>query len=222
MSEIDFIEEPESPRPAAGALAGVAPPPVLETRRLILRAPVATDAAAIAEIADNPRVARNLLGLPHPYRMADALDWIAEPAPEAGQKHLICLKTLDRAPRPIGAITLDFRRGAPLPTIGCWLGEPFWGRGHSTEAAHAVIDYAFLHQDHQRLSFTCRVTNEAGRRLIEKCGFQFAGQELEHSAHHRAVVPVDRFQLDRSTWRSLRRWEPLRVSGQEIGEPAAG
>lgn len=182
----------------------------IETRRLLLRAPTAADAAAIAELADNPRVAQNLLGMPHPYRVGDALAWIAEPAPANGQKHLVCVRARDAAPVPIGAVTLDHRRGACLPTLGCWLGESFWGRGFSTEACHAVIDYAFLHQGHERLSFHCRVTNAAGRRVIEKCGFQWAGQELQASVFHGTVVAVDRFQIDRRTWESLRRWEPLR------------
>lgn len=183
---------------------------VLETRRLVLRAPTHADAAAIAELADNPQVAQNLVGMPHPYRIRDALDWIAEDAPADGQKHLICLRTAD-LPVPIGAVTLDRRRGARLPTLGCWLGESFWGRGYAIEAAHAVIDYAFLHQAHESLSFTCRVTNAAGRRVIEKCGFQMVAQELGHSTFFNAVVPVDRFQLDRSVWESLRHWEPLKV-----------
>jgi RimJ/RimL family protein N-acetyltransferase len=193
---------------------GVAAPSdglVIETERLLLRAPATPDAAAIAELADNPRVAEMLVGMPHPYRIADAMAWIAEPAPDGGQKHLVCLKTAGGA-MPVGAATLDFRRGARLPTLGTWFGEAFWGRGYGTEAAHAVIDYAFLHQGHERLSFTCRVTNMAGRRVIEKCGFQLTAQELCPSAFLNAVVPVDRFTLDRRTWESLRRWEPLRFA----------
>lgn len=184
---------------------------VLETRRLVLRAPMPADAPAVAELADSAKVAQNLVGMPHPYRLKDALDWIEEAAPDDGQKHLVCLKSPASAPVPIGAATLDYRRGAKLPTLGCWLGEAWWGREYATEAAHAVIDFAFLHQGHDKLSFTCRVTNTAGRRLIEKCGFQMVAQELGHSTFFNAVVPVDRFQLDRRTWVSLRRWEPLRL-----------
>lgn len=188
---------------------------VLETRRLLLRPPRETDAAAVADLADNPRVAQNLVGMPHPYRLRDALDWINEAAPADGQKHLVCLKTAG-APAPVGAVTLDRRREARLPTLGCWLGEPHWGRGYAAEAAHAVIDYAFLHQGHASLAFACRVTNGAGRRVIEKCGFQMVAQELGHSTFFNAVVPVDRFQLDRSVWESLRRWEPLKVTRTEF------
>lgn len=195
---------------------------VIETRRLVLRAPTTLDAADIADLADNPRVAQNLVGMPHPYTLADALDWIGEEPPAGGQKHLVCLKRPDAPPQPIGAATLDRRRGATLPTLGCWFGEAHWDRGYATEAAHAVIDYAFLHQGHDRLSFTCRVTNMAGRRVIEKCGFQHAAQELGRSLYFQAVVAVDRFQLDRRTWESLRRWEPLRIAEGDGRNAPAG
>jgi RimJ/RimL family protein N-acetyltransferase len=184
---------------------------VLETQRLLLRLPALTDAAAIAELADNPRIAHNLLGMPHPYRLEDARIWIGEPIEPGGQKYVICLKSSDAAPRLIGAITVDYRRGSALPTLGAWLGEAWWGRDYAPEAAHAVVDFAFLHQKHERLSFTCRVTNDAGRRVIEKCGFQIAAQELGYSRCHNAVVPVNRFTLERRIWESLRRWEPLRM-----------
>jgi RimJ/RimL family protein N-acetyltransferase len=218
-SRESLIGESGSGERARGTpLAGL----VIETRRLVLRAPSAADAAVIVELADNANVARNLVGMPHPYRLRDAQTWIAEAAPHGGQKHLICLKGVDAAPRPIGAATLDFRRGATLPTIGCWLGQPFWGRGFATEASHAVIDCAFLHQGHARVSFTCRVTNEAGRRVIEKCGFQWTGQDLVPVLSVGTPVPVDRFQLERSTWESLRRWEPLRfASGAPDRNPSA-
>jgi RimJ/RimL family protein N-acetyltransferase len=194
-------------RTAIGSIQGL----VIRTRRMTLRRPAVTDAPAIAELADNRRVAEMLVGMPHPYRLSDAVEWIGEPEPEGGQKHVLTTG-IDGRERVVGVATLDFRRGARLPTLGCWIGEPFWGRGYATEAAHAVIDYAFLHQGHDRLSFTCRVTNMAGRRLIEKCGFQPAAQELCPSAYFRAVVPVDRFTLDRRTWDGLRHWGPLRVA----------
>lgn len=199
----------------AGGRAAIRPSQglVLQTARLVLRPPAVTDAPALAEQADNAGVARMLVGMPHPYRIADALDWIGEAAPEDGQKHVIALGDGDRPGALIGAATLDFRRGARLPTLGLWLGEGHWGQGYAVEAAHAVIDYAFLHQGHERISFTCRVTNPAGRRVIEKCGFQFATQELAPSMAARVVVPVDRFTLDRGVWESLRRWAPLRVGG---------
>ena len=46
--------------------------PVLETQRLVLRAPRLGDAKAIAALANDRRVAENTARIPHPYRVSDA------------------------------------------------------------------------------------------------------------------------------------------------------
>ena len=49
---------------------------VLETKRLVLRAPQLVDAKAVAALANDRRVAENTARIPHPYRVADAESWI--------------------------------------------------------------------------------------------------------------------------------------------------
>jgi len=212
MSELSEPEEPDSP---CGWPLMAPATPAIETRRLILRPPVDADAEAIARLADAAAVARSLIGMPHPYRVGHARAWLAEPVDPRGQRHLICRKGFDAAPTPVGVITLDMRGRAGPGWIGCWLGERHWGQGFATEACHAAIDYAFLHQRHDKLLFACRVTNPAGRRVIEKCGFQMVAQELASVAGSGAAVAIDRFRIDRRTWESIRAWEPLRVHHRE-------
>jgi len=189
--------------------------PAIETRRLILRPPVDEDAETIARLANSAAVARGLVGIPHPYRIEHARVWLAEPVDPRGQRHLVCRKGFDAAPTPIGVLTLDMHGRVGPGWIGCWLGERHWGQGFATEACHAAIDYAFVHQRHERLLFACRVTNPAGRRVIEKCGFQMVAQELASVVGSGAAVAIDRFRIDRSTWESIRAWEPLRVHDHE-------
>ena len=212
MSELSEPEEPDSP---CGWPLMAPATPAIETRRLILRPPVDADAEAIARLADTAAVARSLIGMPHPYRVGHARAWLAEPVDPRGQRHLICRKGFDAAPTPIGVLTLDMRGRLGPGWLGCWLGERHWGQGYATEACHAAIDYAFLHQRHERLLFACRVTNQAGRRVIEKCGFQMVAQELASVGGSGAAVAIDRFRIDRSTWESIRAWEPLRVHDRE-------
>src|SRR4051795_2901308 len=50
--------------------------PVLETKRLVLRAPRLEDAKAVAALANDRRIADNTARIPHPYRMTDAENWI--------------------------------------------------------------------------------------------------------------------------------------------------
>ena len=51
--------------------------PVLETERLVLRAPRLGDVKAVAMLANDRRIAENTARIPHPYRLTDADDFIA-------------------------------------------------------------------------------------------------------------------------------------------------
>ena len=49
---------------------------VLETQRLVLRAPQLVDGKAVAALANDRRIAENTARIPHPYRVSDAENWI--------------------------------------------------------------------------------------------------------------------------------------------------
>src|SRR5579864_5623619 len=50
--------------------------PVLETERLVLRAPRLADAKAIVRLAGDRRIAENTARIPHPYGMDDAAQFL--------------------------------------------------------------------------------------------------------------------------------------------------
>ena len=50
--------------------------PVLETKRLTLRAARLEDAKAVAALANDRRIAENTARIPHPYKLADAEQFI--------------------------------------------------------------------------------------------------------------------------------------------------
>ena len=174
----------------------------LKTERLLLRAPVAVDARAIARLANDRSIAENLRRLPHPYSRGDAeafLDAIAR----HDHEEKVFLIEADGA--PIGMIGLDF--GAESgPEIGYWLGVPHWGRGFATEATRAVIDYAFEEYPIEEIVGGARVTNPASRRVLEKCGFQWTGVALYRFVALGSSTPVDCFRLNRGIWQSLKAW----------------
>lgn len=78
----------------------------------------------------------------------------------------------------VGAITLsNVRRGvAETGTLGYWIGWPFAGRGHGTEAVRAMIGYAFDELNLHRVEAACVPDNLASRRVLEKAGFALEGQ----------------------------------------------
>ena len=179
--------------------------PVLGTARLILRAPRLGDAKAIMALANDRQIAENTARIPHPYKLSDAKDWIggANKNPDEEQ-YVITLAdgTL------IGACGIDQPDGAP--SIGYWLGQPFWRKGYATEAVRALIDHAFGDLEHEELQASARVTNPASRHVIEKCGFQWTGVGLCRIRAIHSSAPVDRFRLERRIWASLKSWGKMR------------
>lgn len=187
--------------------------PVIETPRLILRRPVRSDAPRLAELANDPVVAENLSTLPHPYGLDDALSYIDNTEVGPARWNLgVHLKDGDSS-EFIGTVSLMPREGERF-FLGYWIGRPYWGRGFAAEAAQALIDYAFSALDADVVAATTRVTNGQSRRVLEKSGFQYAGQGMGPSLYFRGMVPIDRFRLDRSTWASLKNWANSAVASE--------
>ncbi|HML09200.1 MAG TPA: GNAT family N-acetyltransferase [Xanthobacteraceae bacterium] len=178
--------------------------PVLETERLRLRAPRRGDVKAIVLIANDRRIAENTARLPHPFAVGDAERFVAAANRCDGEASFVI--TLGEA--LIGACGVDPREsGAEL---GYWLGVAYWHRGFATEAARAVIDYAFGELCHDTLAAGARVSNPASRRVLEKCAFQWTGVGLYRIPAINSAAPVDRFRLDRGLWTSLKAWGRVR------------
>ena len=180
---------------------------VLETERLTLRAPQLEDATAIATLANDRRIAENMLRVPHPYALADARAFLS--SADATDDEITFLIT-SRSPglsrdTVIGACGIAKLDGKQ-PEIGYWLGVPFWGQGYATEAARAVIDHAFGDLGYDLLLGGARVSNPASRRVLEKCGFQWTGVGLYRIRAIKSSAPVDRFRLDRGLWASIKSW----------------
>jgi RimJ/RimL family protein N-acetyltransferase len=179
---------------------------VLETQRLVLRAPQLVDGKAIAALANDRRIAENTARIPHPYRPSDAESWIVGAnADMEGETYLITLAN----GTVIGGCGFDMREG-PAAEIGYWLGTRYWGKGYATEAVRALIDHAFTNLEHKALQSSIRVTNPGSRRVLEKCGFQWTGVGLCRIRALGSSVPVDRFRLERGIWTALKSWGPVK------------
>jgi RimJ/RimL family protein N-acetyltransferase len=178
--------------------------PVLETKRLKLRAPRRGDVKAVATLANDRRIAENTARIPHPYDESDARQFIDSVNKRDGEATFV----ITLADTLIGSCGVDPREGGP--EIGYWLGAPYWGQGFATEAIRAVIDYAFGDLEHEALQAGARVTNPASRRVLEKCGFQWTGVGLYRIRAINSSAPIDRFRLDRALWASLKSWGKMR------------
>ena len=154
--------------------------PILETARLTLRPWTLADASRMQQLAGNKCVAR-YTRLPHPYEDGEAEKFISTHASDFEQgKSLVLAVTLQETGEIVGCIGLhgDFKSG--IAELGYWIGAEYWGKGYCTEAAQAVVDYAF------RALAVCRIHaahfggNPASGRVMEKVGLQPEGRRRGH------------------------------------------
>jgi RimJ/RimL family protein N-acetyltransferase len=180
--------------------------PVLETARLILRAPRHEDVKALVALAGDRRIAENTARIPYPYGVADAEQFVASVNKRDGEAcfAIVFDDTL------IGACSLDPRPDGDDVELGYWLGKPYWGRGFATEAVRALIDYGFGDLRHETLQAGARVSNPTSRRVLEKCAFQWTGVRLTRIRAIKSAAPIDRFRLDSGLWLSLKSWGRVR------------
>jgi len=181
--------------------------PLIETERLVLRAPRFEDAKTIATLVNDRRIAENTLRIPHPYGIADAEHFITGANATRAETVFLITKRGDAVLGACGVV----EQGEEAPEIGHWLGIAFWGKGYATEAARAVIDYAFDNVHSNVLHAGARVNNPASRRVLEKCGFQWTGVGLYRIRSLASSAPFDRFHLDRGRW-AIARAPPVRKS----------
>jgi RimJ/RimL family protein N-acetyltransferase len=174
---------------------------VLETERLTLRKPTLADVKAIANLANDRRIAENTRRLPHPYLLEHGVEFVRAIAD--GRRETVFL--IENNYEPIGVVGVDWRE-PESPELGYWLGVEHWGRGFGTEAARAMIDVIFEEFEAEHLISGARVANPASRNILEKCGFQWSGVELHRFEALGSSTPVDRFRLSRGVWSSLKSW----------------
>jgi len=174
---------------------------VLETERLTLRRPTLADVQAIAQLANDRRIAENTRRLPHPYSQHHAAEFVRATSGDSGETVFL----IEQNHAPLGVVGID-RTTPDAPELGYWLGVAHWGQGFGTEAARAVIDFFFEESDAEHLIAGARVANPASRNILEKCGFQWSGVELHRFEALGSSTPVDCFRLTRGVWSSLKNW----------------
>jgi len=90
---------------------------------------------------------------------------------------LSCIVVADE---PIGDVALNWRsREHRTGEIGFMFDPRIQGRGYATEAARAIVDWAFAAGFHRVIGRT-EARNAASARVLEKLGMRFEGQLVEN------------------------------------------
>lgn len=166
-------------------------PGKIETRRLVLRAPIRGDVPDLVRLADNPDIANKLARLPNPYTRADALGFIEIFSQRADERPY----AITLGGSFIGVIGFSFSATRP-PELGYWLGEPFWAKGYMAEATKALIDAAQATHQFPKIVAQALPDNAASLKVLAKAGFRITGQTV-NPIDGRQVVELE---LDQPKW----------------------
>ena len=152
-------------------------PERIETSRLVIRRPHTPDAAAIfARYASDPAVTK-YLGWPVHRSVDDT-------------RAFLQFSDVEWKRWFVGPYLLESRDGALIGSTGLSLETPYrastgyvlardaWGQGYATEAAQALIDFAFQQLRVKRLIATTEYDNAASIGVMRKLGMTIAQNPL--------------------------------------------
>jgi RimJ/RimL family protein N-acetyltransferase len=178
----------------------------IETKRLWLRWPRASDVASTTSFASLASVARMTALIPHPYPPGEAERFIIKARADNTSGAALNLAIVQKgAGRQMIGLVGAHLATPPDMEIGYVLGPPYWGRGLATEAVKALADTVFSLTRADRILANARVDNLASRRVLEKTGFVLVDTGLDFLPARGGLHPCDRLRLDRQAWAAARR-----------------
>lgn len=174
-------------------------PVTLRTARLELSLPTEADADAITAAAQDPEVPR-WTTLPSPYSRADAVDFVGKAA-QWWDAETELTWAVRRDGAWIGMIGLQHLQVGGDAEIGFWMAAEARGHGYLSEAARAVIDFAFAAEplNLKRIEWQAIVGNIPSARTARALGFRFEGTMRQKLVNPRgrddgwvaALLPTD-------------------------------
>ena len=154
----------------------------IQTDRLILRDLVEDDWRAVHAYASDPEVVRYMPFGPNTERQSKEFveKSIAEQRADPRVNYALAL-TLRETGDFIGGATVAGEAGIPGGDagLGYCLDRSAWGKGYATEAARALIEFAFESLGAHRVHAGCDTRNTASARVLEKVGMRY-----EESVRH--------------------------------------
>ena len=168
---------------------------ILETDRLLLRPFAPEDAEAMYTVwCADPEVTRYLTWNPH-----ESLEvtrkvlggWISEYEKPERLNFAVVLRQTGEL---MGGIDVVGYLGGVngTPVIGYVLGRKYWNHGYMTEACRKVLEHLFS-LGYPEVRIDAMPENTGSIRVIEKCGGEYIGTEIEELPLKGTQVPVNRY-----------------------------
>jgi [ribosomal protein S5]-alanine N-acetyltransferase len=182
------------------------PQPTITTERLILRPFQLSDASRVQELAGDRAIADTTATVPHPYPQGAAEAWISTHANQwsAGTAVTFAVTRAEDG-ELVGAVGLEINQPDRSGELGYWIGKPYWGHGFATEAAGALLDFAFATASLNRVQARHLTRNPASGRVMEKLGMAHEGLFREATKKWDAFEDVAQRAVLRRDWETRRR-----------------
>src|SRR5512145_2558890 len=127
-----------------------------------------SDAPAMAGMANNPKIGRNLRdGFPYPYTLEHAKQHLSL------FMHHSTYFAIEYQGKYVGNISLTplenvYQKSAE---IGYFLGELYWNKGIMTTAVNLITEFGFKECRFARIHTGVYEYNRASQKVLEKCGY---------------------------------------------------
>jgi [ribosomal protein S5]-alanine N-acetyltransferase len=175
---------------------GPAPSTQLNTARLVLRPTRVADAARAFEIQSDWDVTRMLAMANFPPDQTEMRRWFAGHSQErlVGSAYRFAVAREGRLIGVVDVAGVDRGGGA----LGYWFDKAVWGPGFATEAARAIVKFAFDDICVSRLRARHASDNAASARVLQKLGFQPIDKTQVWSRSRGAAIIECRYLLMQS------------------------
>ena len=148
-------------------------PPMLESRRLVLRMQRSEDFERFAELLADENAAKHIGGvLP---RAAAWRRFLQMPGAWLVQGFAMFSVIEKASGRWVGMTGPWFPDGWPGTEVGWTFHPDVWGKGYATEAATAAIDWTFANLDWTEVIHSIDPDNDASIKLAERLGSSYLG-----------------------------------------------
>lgn len=159
-------------------------------------------AAALQPLLEDPAIAETT-PFPHPYPAGGAEAYVKESMAlwEAGTKYVFAI--CDGHDQAIGMSLLkDVDREHRRGELGYWVGKPYWGKGHATQAARDTVTYGFDVLGLDTIQAVTIDSNLASLGVLKRLGFVETGRSTWSLPKWSEPRPTVALMLSASAWRT--------------------
>jgi ribosomal-protein-alanine N-acetyltransferase len=143
----------------------------IETRRLVIRQFQSDDWQHVHSYLADPAVMAYIV-TEDPYTKAQAREFVAR---NSGEEAKALAVTLKAGGILIGHLVFRPWLAPQTYEIGWTINKAYHGQGYATEAASALLQYAFAELKLHRVISVCQPENTASYRVMEKIGMRREG-----------------------------------------------